>query len=151
MCLLEGMGVLFLSGRHIFIPACYGLAVRCTSRGPCGARRCGSPPIPKRAVKAPRSCLLYAGWSVGAVLVSEPVLQACHLPSLGTVPHPLSLFSYDDASDTGFFRRPRAPGSSSFHLWLVDSVHSPRASHPEKCPSPTQAAPPSCHCSNTPL
>ena len=126
-------------------PACWH------SRIPFRVKRCESSLIPTENVLAPRSCLLYAGWSCEAVLNTDLLAEATTLPfwpwrhsqfrhfPLTTLQTQVSLVSIGH----------RIRSLSAF--WLADRILCQWASHLKKCRFLTQATPSSCHCSNTTL
>jgi len=114
-------------------------------------KRCESSLIPRENVVAPRSCLLYAGWSSETVLHAGLVMKATTAPvwlwhssqfrhfPLTTLQTQVSLVSIGHRI------------CSLSASWLADWDRCQWASHPKKCRFLTQATPSSCHCSNTTL
>jgi len=100
----------------------------------------GSSLLPLIDVIAPRSCLLYAGWSYGTVLTRIQSRGGHHLPVLGMASQPVSPFYSHDASNTGFFRQHRAQGSRRFP-WtgseiqlFVNGLHTAGSAAPRRMP-----------------
>jgi len=100
----------------------------------------GSSLLPLIDVIAPRSCLLYAGWSYGTVLTRIQSRGGYHLPVLGMASQPVSPFYRHDASNTGFFRQHRAQGSRRFP-WtgseiqlFVNGLHTAGSAAPRRMP-----------------
>jgi len=107
--------------------------------------------IPTENVLAPRSCLLYAGWSCEAVLNTDLLAEATTLPfwpwrhsqfrhfPLTTLQTQVSLVSIGH----------RIRSLSAF--WLADWGLCQWASHPQQCHCWTQATLSSYHCLNMAL
>jgi len=96
--------------------------------------------LPLPDVIAPRSCLLYAGWSYETVLARIQSRGGYHLPVLGMASQPVSPFYSHDASNTGFFRQHRAQGSRRFP-WtgseiqlFVNGLHTAGSAAPRRMP-----------------
>ena len=71
------------------------------------------PSSSRRCVVAPRSCLLYAGWFVGAIRTGIQRPDGDHRADFGSgVSAKFSPVSSHDASDTGFSRQHRVQGST---------------------------------------
>ena len=118
----------------------------------CRVKRCQSSLIPTEDVIASLSCLLYAGWCAGTVLVEGEVVEANHRYRFGYgVSASFAIFGLrrfkhrflSEASDAGFVPFPLD--------WLADQVRCQRASHPKKCRFLTQAALSSYHSSSKAL
>lgn len=106
--------------------------------------------IPVEDVIASLSYLLYAGGSFEAVRITEQVGPATLLPFGHGVSASFAILQSRRLRRFLFVSiGRRVCGRSPF--WLRDWPRCRRASHPRQCHSLTQAAQPSCHCSNTAL